>query len=254
MPLDDLPAELNLNNEHVILHVNLKAIKKKGTTYSETALSLIKLVQNQQPASIIIPTFTYSFTKTHLFNLFDTPSEVGKFSEEIRLFHDKEFRTRDPIFSVIDILNFGFQTSEWNEDAFGKNSIWQFWNDKNGIIINIGLDTIVSTQIHYIEKQSKVPYRENILIQGTAVDTVAKSKTTEFESDINYQYFARNLDINAKWDRPKILSVLKRHNTVKEYDWNNSNLRCFRAKNIRNILQPIMEKEPNELLLYPSNA
>ena len=107
----------NLNipaNCIIVLHIRLKDLEiklelnKKNRTilYQELSSSIISLIKNLFcPKTIIIPTFTYCFTKTGIYNRLETISEVGRFGEEIRLMY-KENRTCDPIFSVIDIDNY----------------------------------------------------------------------------------------------------------------------------------------------------
>ena len=52
--------------------------------------------------TIIIPTFTYSFTRTRKFDVLKSKSEIGNFSENYRLIYPRN-RTSHPIFSCIII-------------------------------------------------------------------------------------------------------------------------------------------------------
>lgn len=72
-------------------------IKKK----SENLLNMFREII--RPSEIYVPTFSYSFTKTNFFDIKTTPSDTGRFSEEIRLiFQKKRYRTFDPVFSFIE--------------------------------------------------------------------------------------------------------------------------------------------------------
>ena len=241
---DNLPKELRseVKNRHIILHVRIKPLMQNfSANYHLASMQLIKLFEDLQPKSIIIPSFTYSFTKSLVFNLQQSPSETGRFSEEVRLALNNERRTKDPIFSILDYLDFGFHHQSWNSNAFGKESIWHFLSQENALIINIGLEQIISTHIHFIEQQFSVPYRENIQIQGETVDSHNTQK-------INYQYFARNLELDPKWDRTRLLSELKMHKILHEEDWNSTNIRWFSTKKLSDYLNDKIANKPDFLL------
>ena len=232
-------------NEHVMVHarlVNLLNRSPKLMDYKNASIYLLDAVRKLDPKSIVVPVFTYSFTNNLSFSINNSKTEVGRFSEEVRLQCSPKLRTLDPIFSVIDVENFGWTSSEWNKEAFGHQSIWQSWDECNGIIINIDLPEIVSTQIHYIEKISQVPYRLNKTFIGNVSDLYDNT------SKLQYNYFVRDLSHKFHWNRVKIISVLEDNNVVFNSTWHNIPIRWFRAKDIRKVLQPIMMSDPYHLL------
>jgi len=239
---DKLPDNMPIQGRHIILHVKIKPLLTKSQSdYATTSLELIKLFSKSKPKSIIIPTFTYSFTKSLDFNLQQSPSETGRFSEEIRLSLHGENRTKDPIFSVVDYLGYGFHLNNWNINAFDKNSIWNHLEEENALIINIGLDEIVSTHLHFLEQKLSVPYRKSITFNGNI-------HNGEISESISYKYFARDLTINPKWDRKKLLSELKKEKIVNEVTWNSTNLRWFNTQDVSNNLSPKIQHKPEYLL------
>ena len=231
--------------EHVMIHarlVNLLNKSPKLLDYKSASICILDAVRKLNPKSIVVPSFTYSFTDNLNFSINKSKTEVGRFSEEVRLQCSSKLRTLDPIFSVIDVENYGWTGSQWNAEAFGLQSIWESWDKYNGIILNIDLPEIISTQIHYIEKISQVPYRFN----KTFIGNVSDFDDNTFK--LQYNYFVRDLSHKFHWNRTKIISVLEDNNVVFNSTWNDIPIRWFRAKDLRKVLQPIMMSDPYYLL------
>jgi aminoglycoside N3'-acetyltransferase len=234
----DIPS-----NEHIMVHVRIVNFFKNFPVFKNYSLCssyILDVIRKSEPKSIAVPTFTYSYTKNFNFSVNKSKSEVGRFSDEIRKLYPPKMRTLDPVFSIIDTENFGWVDSQWNDEAFGKKSIWESWDKFNGIILNIDLPEVTATQIHYIEKLSKVPYRSNKFFPGN----VYSADNTLFK--LNYAYFARNY--NYHLDREKRLSIMEENKIVFNSVWNGLPVRWFRAKDMRKLLQPILQSNPNSLL------
>ena len=154
---------LNISNSDlVMLHIDsavcaqykFKSNKKKVDFFCEELLDFFK-----DNGTIIIPTFTYSFTKKVNFNPKNSKSKVGYFSEVFR--KKKEvLRTNHPIFSVAvkgklekKIMNCSIK------DCFGNKTFFDFFYKNNGKIICVGCDLDRITFIHYLEQKLMVPYR-----------------------------------------------------------------------------------------------
>ena len=231
--------------EHIMIHVrlvNLLNMSSKLLSYESASIHILDAVSELNPLSVVVPSFTYSYTDNLKFSINNSKTEVGRFSEEVRLLSSPKLRTLDPIFSVIDVKNFGWQKTNWNSDAFGIESIWESWDKYNGIIVNIDLPEIISTQIHYIEKISQVPYRFNKTFIGNVSDL------DDNMIELKYNYFARDLNLKFAWNRVKMLTILEDNNVVFNSIWNKIPIRWFRAQDLRKVLQPIMMSDPYFLL------
>lgn len=95
----------------LVVHFRLKYLAKPAEVTSadrvpgHTSLSLDLITTTKDlypPLAYPGPSFTYSFTKTGIYDRTNTPSEVGRFGEEIRLAFAPAQRTMNPAFSVID--------------------------------------------------------------------------------------------------------------------------------------------------------
>jgi aminoglycoside 3-N-acetyltransferase len=139
---------------------------------------------------LIVPTFTYSFTKGEIFDPDGTPSKMGLFPEMLRKLKGS-VRTLDPIFSVCLHGNIKKLFKNGNviisTECFGKGSIWDFMLQKKAKICNFNLDA-GSTFIHYVEKLFNVPYRYDKDFEGITIlqGKEIPHRVTYFVRDLNY--------------------------------------------------------------------
>src|SRR5690554_999966 len=102
--IKEIVSSLNLPmNENLFMHVKLKGIPGELGYAEMSKVLLEEIVSQYAPKTVLIPTYTYSYAKTGIYDRVNTPSEVGRFSEEIRRMFDAEYRTMNPIFSFIDV-------------------------------------------------------------------------------------------------------------------------------------------------------
>ena len=209
-------------------------IKKK----SENLLNMFREII--RPSEIYVPTFSYSFTKTNFFDIKTTPSDTGRFSEEIRLiFQKKRYRTFDPVFSFIETENGLFKKKGLNNNAFGARSIWKYLDKQQHYIVNINLDhPIIASQLHFTEYENKVKYRYIKYFNGSV------KNWDNLRSNIKYKYYVRNLQINPIWNRKKILDVCRDQKFVIEDDL----VRFFEWSKLSKFIKKKLSSESNYLI------
>lgn len=228
------------SNENIFFHCKLRDLKSKNN-YEKTSILLIKLLKKKNLKSLIVPTYTYSFTKSLVFNRNFSPSEVGRFSEEVRLFCKSSQRSLDPIFSFVDVLNSGFVNNKISNTSFSKSSIFHKWHLINGIIVNFGLDEIFSTQFHYIEKELGVDYRSIKKFKGIVVLNNKKRQ-------IVYNFFCRkNIEKNF-FNRKKIEKDMLKENILNQCFIENIKVSWFRSADLYNFLDKKIKNNLNYLI------
>jgi aminoglycoside N3'-acetyltransferase len=90
----------------LFLHVRLRNIHRvTGQSYLNLTQDFLKQLWLFEPKTILIPSYTFSFMRSGLFHRLFSKSEVGRFSEEVRQ-HFAQYRTPDPMFSVLDTTNY----------------------------------------------------------------------------------------------------------------------------------------------------
>ena len=230
-------------SEHVLVHARLKGLAASlgRSDYGQLTADLLDSFRATDALSIVVPTFTYSFTKTLKFSVSESPSEVGRFSEEVRTLVEPDRRTLDPIFSVVDVDDFGW-SKDLNLDAFGVKSLWRQWQELDAVIVNLDLPHIVATQFHFIEKLADVPYRFDKSFTGEV--TAADGASSKQE----YNYYVRNLDIPSTWNRALLEEEIRKAGRLNEFQWRGVRGTWFRAKEVERVLLPIMTRDPQYLL------
>ena len=199
--------ELDIPSGRILfLHVRLKGLKNHEnivtTDYPALTSLLLDVFENLlSPTTILVPTFTYSFTDSGIFHRIFSQSEVGRFSEEVRL-HFAKYRTPDPIFNIADTTDHLESTSIDYTTAFGKDSMFDYLHHDDCIIVNFDLPKLLMTQVHYIEHEFGVSYRYNKSFEG-----VVYSDYTEWY-DIEYDYYVRDLDEDPMMDYKKRYKML----------------------------------------------
>ncbi len=228
-------------NSKLVVYVKLKGLIDDKSNYKIQANNLLNMMREfLRPSEIYVPTFTYTFASENFFNVNNTSSEVGRFSEEIRnIYNSKRYRTLDPIFSVVETENGSFSGSNFNDNAFGPISIWERLNNEPHYIVNINLNSpIISTELHHLEYKTKVPYRYMKSIKGVVVGW------DKIKHDFDYDYYVRDLKINPEWNRDKLLSACKKHNLVLEY----GPIKLFEWTKLSDFLQKKLSYDINYLI------
>jgi aminoglycoside 3-N-acetyltransferase len=166
------------------IHIDAIGLIRLGHTNQERLERLSQIISSaeQMGGNVMIPTFSYTYPKNEVFNILETPSDVGLVTEFLR----KRFphkRTTDPFFSY---LVFGGKGSEHLEvrdyECFGEKSLIADLFNQDGYICCIGnVFYNTPTEVHYIEKLLGVDYRFDKVFHGTIVDREGKQhqqKTT----------------------------------------------------------------------------
>jgi aminoglycoside 3-N-acetyltransferase len=120
--------------------------------------------------TLMIPTFTYGFTKGEPFDICKTPSAVGMVSERFRK-QPGVLRTADPIFS------FAMRGPHAEElcaipvqECFGASSVFAALHRMNAHIVDLGCSmSRGGTFVHYVETAHGVDYRYQKVFSGTVV-------------------------------------------------------------------------------------
>ena len=245
--MESVPTLAGLpKHEPMLVHVGIRRLRDRwGVSTADASELLLERLLEREPSQLFVPSFTYSFTKTGRFSRATTPAEVGGFSEHIRSTRDPVLRTLDPVFSCVDVLDSGFNRGELNDEAFGERSIWHIWDVFDGLIVNIGLNHLVSTQVHYVEHLARAPYRYAKTFAGTVVDDVAG-----ITHSANYLYPVRDLDENPQWDRRRLRDILESSGALRALEWEGVEVTYLHARALRNVLERAFAADPRAILQH----
>ncbi len=127
-----------------------------------------------QRGTLIVPTYTNSFSNNQVFDSKNTTSNMGVFAEWVRL-HSESVRSHDPAYSVAAIgAKANYYCDNIPNNSFSKDSVFDriFTNDAKILCLNHP----GCTYLHFVERELKVPYRfdktfnGNQLIDGNIVN------------------------------------------------------------------------------------
>jgi len=133
----------------------------KGAKSKDDALAMIYSCIHSvigDSGTLVVPTFTYSFGRSEVFDVDASVSNCGVFSEYVRM-HPCSLRSCDPSVSVAAIGNKALELTEKpSQDAYSEDSVFGRLIEQDVRIFNINFDA-GSTLLHYFEKKYGVPYR-----------------------------------------------------------------------------------------------
>ena len=148
--------------------------------------------------TVIVPTFSYSFTKKESYNKFSTPSDIGDFSNYFWK-SEKVKRSNNPIFSVASIGKYSDEFANSRiDDCFGKDTAFDLLYKLNGKIICLGCEFNRITFVHYVEQKYNVHYRYFKNFSGYIY---LNNKPIYLDTS----YYVRNLQINSDCDLDKFV-------------------------------------------------
>jgi len=168
--------------------------------------------------TLIMPTFTYSFSENVIYDIKNSPSKVGLITEVFRGMPGV-IRSPDPIFSI---ASYGRDSNQYTSFdpyyCFGDDSSFSLIHKNNCWIIGIGCTLERGgTFLHYVEKKMKVDYRYEKIFSGVRKLYNGKSQKHEIsyfvrdlsrETDLDLSLLNKKMFYNKKLIRSKIGRIL----------------------------------------------
>jgi aminoglycoside 3-N-acetyltransferase len=143
--------------------------------------------------TLVVPTFSYSFTKGEPFDIRNTPSAVGMVSERFRN-QPGVRRTSDPIFSFASRGPLARELCAIPvNECFGAESVFAALHRLNAHIVDLGCSmSRGGTFVHYVETAYGVDYRYKKVFSGTVIS--ADGQTSECSIVYNVRDLTRKSD------------------------------------------------------------
>lgn len=157
--------------------------------------------------NLIFPSFNYDFPKTKLFDLQQTPSQVGQLTNYV-LRQAGFQRTATPIFSF---LTMSPELCRQTAEPFSRGSIFDALFQKDGTVVFYGAEISSCTYLHFVESQFGAPlYRYDKSFSGVVVDGgIAREAAVTFH--------ARPLGLDLEYDWDHLYRLLERAGAVKRF-------------------------------------
>lgn len=232
----------------VFAHVRLKGLCV-GESYQRLARRLLEEINDlYRPKTILVPTFTYRFTDTGFYDRRNTPSEVGRFGEEIRRMHSFRLRTMNPVFSVVDTNGYFTLCRIDETTAFGPDSLMEILSTRNYVILNINLPHLMSTHLHYLEYLHGVDYRLEKTFPGVV------SSDGRDAQEIQYRYFIRDDDRDTRWRRDKVQRFLTGEEVLSVGGYDGIHSSWMYSRELERHLGAKLDEDPQFMITDERNA
>ena len=192
--------------------------------------------------TLVLPTFTYSFTKNEIFDRRETPSTVGLITEVFRL-RSQTRRNADPIFSVAAS---GARSEEFantkGQECFGPNSAFALLHRVNAWITGFACSFDRATFVHYVEKSAGVDYRYDKVFRGIIKNERRENESTEAV------YFVRDLARRTATTLNALKERLRKHERLTEADLGRFRVWAVRSVEFFNAAMEVLKERPTALI------
>lgn len=185
---------LDISEDIIIIHSRMIPFKIRSSDVKNICEELLQFLGKDK--TIIMPAFTYSFSRKKSWHYHKSKSEAGVLTEFFRQ-NIAESRTIHPVHSV-SIFNNKYNLTHQSDSSFGQGSIWEFLCKNNVCNLSIGIGLHGGGTIcHYPEEFNNVYYREFINLDGKVFD-----KNNELVKK-KFKYFTRkrSLNIENSWNK-----------------------------------------------------
>lgn len=200
-----------------------------------------EVVNFMQGGTLVVPTFTYSFTKGEDFDPDHTPSDVGQFSEGFRC-HPGVQRTRHPIFSVATIgPGAGAILDARLDDCFGSGTVFDLLHRHDATIVCLGCDFQKVTFVHYVEQARGVSYRSPKSFTGCVVANGRRTPLTT-------TYVVRDMSIKSVHDLRRLQAETLRRGVLRVSEVGRFPISAIAARDFYAVASEMLELDEYALV------
>jgi len=190
-----------------------------------------------EEGTLLVPTYTYSFCEKNDYDIKNSPSTVGPFTEFFRK-QKNVIRSEDPIFSVAGIGSKSEELlSNLPHTCFGKNSIYDKLKKNHGKICMVGLQLRWATFRHHIEEMVNIPSRFIKKFDGKIIHNNKKT----FQE---WKYYVRHLNENCYPEGKKLEKMIREHNLCKISKIGRGEILCIESEKYFKFGFEQLKKDP----------
>jgi len=173
--------------------------------------------------TLIVPTYTYSIGRGEVFEVEETPSAIGEFTEIFRK-RNGVIRSRDPMLSS---AGYGPMAKtilrDISKSCYGIGSTFQNLHGADAKICTLGISIYWATYRHYIEEIVGVPFRFIKRFEGV----IRESGISRVEE---WDYFAAPFLDNCQPDGLVLEDILRKYSLINIEQIGRGEIMCIGAK------------------------
>ena len=231
----------------VLVHADaIVAAQFSGANSKEERIDLlIEAIEHAigRDGTLVVPAFSYSFTKGEAFDLASTASAVGMVSERFRT-RPGVVRTSDPIFS------FACRGPRAQElcglpvgECFGAESVFAALHRMNAHIVELGCSlTRGGTFVHYVETSHGVDYRYPKVFSGVAISP------RDERNECSVVYNVRDLTRRSDADLRRLQKRLADQGKLRTALVGRSRILAVTAKDLFDTAWKMLDEDPASLI------
>ncbi len=230
-----------VDTDKVFVHVALSASKLFSPVPDGYAWLRELLCSRFQ--AVATNAFTPYVNETKTFDIKQDEPVYGAFAK--KLFQEHTFRNADPLYSVCGLGDTGL-----DEKSFSFTHDGVFWQmiDQGYYGLNIDIDNITSSLLHFIELNHQLPYieihRELFRINSVEVSIKAEYLYYRYQK----KFSVNNKSIMFNWH--KIRRDLLKASVLKAQRYNGASVSYFSYKDFYDFIAGRLEKDPFYLVTW----
>jgi aminoglycoside 3-N-acetyltransferase len=202
--------------------------------------SLADIVLSLNVATLLMPTYSFSFCNAEQFDVATTPSSMGAFNEHMRIKHQWD-RSIDPLMSNILYGKNNYLINDIGKNSVGEGSTFDLLS-KSGLQVKfLFMGPRIHhcfTYMHYLEAVRKVPYRYNYQFTG-----LIKNRGQIYED--SFTLFIRDEGVVAGSGAKIYENILLERGVAKMQALGSGALTVVDLVKARNIYMELLELSPN---------
>ncbi len=191
--------------------------------------------------TLVLPTFSYSFTKGEPFDATTTPSAVGLLTEAFRT-RPGVRRSGDPIFSVAARGRLADRFAQaQTDDCFGPASAFALLAEHDAWLACLGCSLDRATFTHYVEQRVGVDYRAFKAFAGVRLEGA-------LETPAAVRYFVRDLNRKTAIDLARLKADLIQAGTLATAPVGRVGLSAVRCRAFEAAATALLARNPSGLI------
>lgn len=225
----------------VFVHVALSATRLFSP--APDGYGWLKTLLCDRFSAVVTNAFTPSVIKSKTFDIREDRPVYGAFAR--KLFHDRTFRNADPLYSVCGAGDTGLDK---NRFSFSPDGVFRQMIDQGYYGLNIDIDNITSSLLHFIELNCCPPYVE---VHRDLFNIVTENGPRK-ENYLYYKYRKRYA-VNNKtvmFSRNKIKKDLIRASILITQRHKGASVSYFSYKEFYDFITGKLEKNPFYLVTW----
>ena len=193
--------------------------------------------------TLLMPVYSYSFTKGEVYDICHTPSAVGMVTERFRS-RPGVCRSGDPIFSFAMRGALAPELCALPvQECFGSMSVFAALHRLNAHLVDLGCSlSRGGTFVHYVETAHGVDYRYKKTFSGTVV--LPNGQTQE----CSVIYNVRDLSRKSEGDFRRLQQRLAEDGSLRSADIGRSRIIAVTANDCFNTAWKMLDEDPVSLI------